>query len=644
MPDQQLLMARSETISKATPATKQMTLRCAAAEKLGAWLENDGCNFRVWAPTATHLEVHIGTSGERKFALSKDSDGYFSGVIADVVAGDLYKYSLDGQLPLPDPCSRYQPHGPHGASMVVDTRAYQWSDSEWRGITLAGQVIYEVHIGTFTQAGTFESAIAQLAHLKSVGITCIEVMPVAEWAGRWNWGYDGVCLFAPSHCYGEYEALKRFVDRAHELGLAVILDVVYNHLGPDGNYLPRYSPYYFSDRHTTEWGQPLNFDGQYSRAVRHFIVANACEWVQEFHLDGLRLDATQSIYDDSKLHVLAELVQNARQAAAPRKIILVAENEPQHASHLLPTEQGGLGFDAMWNDDFHHSSYVAATGRRHAYYHDYAGLAQEFVSAAKRGFLYQGQYYPWQKKDRGEWLQTPSASCVTFLQNHDQVANSLAGERIPQLTSAARYRALAALLLLTPQTPMLFMGQEFNCSSPFLFFTDHSAPLSSDVAVGRQQFLSQFPGIATLEGKAALPDPGNELSFHRSKLAWHELTKHATWLQLHTDLLALRRADPVIAAQARNGIDGAVLATQGFVLRWFDSIHGDRLLLVNLGSEVPVQSMPEPLLASPPAMRWSMRWSSEAVSYGGGGAVNPLTDHGWQLPAESAVLLTAIPK
>jgi len=620
-------------------ADTRSTARASTTEKrLGAhWLDNR-CEFRVWAPDADAITVHLEGSG-KQLPLRKDEDGYFSGVFAEVHVGDLYRYSIDGEVPLPDPCSRYQPAGPHGASMVVDTRAFAWSDHDWQGINLHGQVIYELHIGTFTPEGTFDAALARLPHLKTLGVTCIEVMPIAEWAGSRNWGYDGVCLFAPTHCYGDYDAFKRFVDRAHALGLAVILDVVYNHLGPDGNYLAQYSKYYFSTRHTTEWGEPLNFDGEQCHGMRHLIISNACEWVREFHLDGLRLDATQSIHDDSKPRVLAELTEAVRRTAAPRSIILVAENEPQRASHLLAVAQGGLGFDGMWNDDFHHSAYVAATGRREAYYSDYTGNAQEFIATAKHGFLFQGQFFQWQKQPRGEPLQTALSSCISFLENHDQVANSMYGQRLVQMTSEARYRALTALWLLLPQTPMLFMGQEF-ASSPFLFFVDHRAPLSKDVATGRKQFLSQFPDIAS-DGDAVLADPGDLKTFERCKLNWQELEARRHWLQLHIDLLALRRNDPVIAAQGSN-LDGAPLNTQAFVLRWFDAAHGDRLLLVNLGVAVPVQGYAEPLLASPPQRQWAMQWSSAAADYGGSGRIDPLTQQGWQLPAESAVLFAAI--
>lgn len=609
------------------------------ASVLGAQLVRGGCMFRVWSPESRKVEVLINNA---RVALQQDEAGYFTGLLPNAGVGDLYKYILDDGDALPDPCTRFQPQGPHGPSMIVDLDAYRWRDNKWTGITLKGQVLYELHIGSFTTAGTFDAAAAKLGHLHSLGVTAVELMPIIEWAGRWNWGYDGVCLFAPSHRYGDYQALKRFVDRAHSIGLGVILDVVYNHLGPEGNYLPKFSPHYFSDRHTTEWGKPLNFDGEFSTPVREFVIENACEWIREFHIDGLRLDATQSIFDDSPLHILAELGQRTRRTAAPRQILLIAENEPQHANHLLPLERGGLGFDAMWNDDFHHSAYVAATGKRHAYFHDYAGQAQEFVSAAKHGFLYQGQYYPWQQQPRGRPLQTALMSCVAFLQNHDQVANSLTGERLHKLTSPGRYRALTTLLLLAPQTPMLFMGQEFQSSRPFLFFADHQAPLRHEVFAGRKKFLEQFPGITTEQGQQRLDEPANENTFIRTCLDWTELSTKESALSLHKDLLNLRRIDPVIAAQAEQGIDGAVLSEHGFVLRWFDAVHGDRLLVVNLGVDIPLRPMPEPLLASPPAKQWSLVWSSEDIRYDGIGIESPLTEQGWRLPAESAVLFAAV--
>ena len=309
--------------------------------------------------------------------------------------------------------------------MLVDPTAFKWSDAQWRGVQLHGQVIYELHIGTFTPEGTFDAAAEKLRYLRELGITMIEVMPVAECPGRWNWGYDGVQLFAPYHVYGDHDAFKRFVDRAHALGLAVILDVVYNHLGPDGNYLKCFSPHYFSTRHHTEWGEALNLDGDYAQGTRDFILGNVRYWLGEFHLDGLRLDATQSIFDDSRPHILEELARTARETAQPRSIVVISENEPQHAQQLLPPERGGYGLDAMWNDDFHHAAKVALTGTRDGYFGDYTGRAQEFVSCVRRGFLYQGQWYPWQKKTRGQAAPgLPAWSLVVFLQNHDQVGNT----------------------------------------------------------------------------------------------------------------------------------------------------------------------------------------------------------------------------
>lgn len=607
---------------------------------LGALLEEGGCRFRVWAPAARTVAVAIEREGSRQWPLEAEADGYHSALVPVAQAGDRYRYLVDGRA-LPDPCSRFQPEGPHGPSEIVDPVAFEWHDQDWPGLVLKGQVLYELHIGTFTREGTFDAAAERLPYLSALGVTALEIMPIAEFPGRFNWGYDGVSLFAPSHQYGDYAALKRFVDAAHRLGLGVILDVVYNHLGPDGNYLPSFSPHYFTDRYRTDWGDPLNYDGDHSLPVRHFFVANAREWIESFHLDGLRLDATQSIFDSGPVNILAELGAAARKAAGERRILLISENEPQCASHLLPTPEGGLGLDAMWNDDFHHSAMVAATGRRHAYYFDYLGLPQEFVASAKRGFLFQGQHYLWQKQHRGEPLRTPIEGCIAFLQNHDQVANSLTGDRLHQLASPALCRALTATLLLGPQTPMLFMGQEFNSGSPFLFFADHEEPLRTQVWEGRREFLRQFPGAASREGQQQVQDPSLEQTFLRSRLDWSECTEDNIALRLHRDLLALRRSDPVIAGQGANGFDGAVICASVFVLRWFDSTEGDRLLVVNLGADVHQRPVPEPLLACQPGRSWAMRWSSESTVYGGTGSVNPDADSGWTFPAQTAVLLVA---
>lgn len=609
---------------------------------LGATRARGESLFRVWAPQAKTVEVVFGESQEPPLALQREPSGYFSGATSARVS--LYKYRVDDTGPWPDPCSRFQPQGVHGPSMIVDPAAFKWSDAEWRGVPqLRGHILYELHIGTFTPAGTFDAAIDKLPYLRELGITMIEVMPVAQCPGRWNWGYDGVQLFAPNHAYGDHEALKRFVDRAHALGLAVILDVVYNHLGPDGNYLRCFSPHYFSTRHKTEWGEALNLDGEQAQGTRDFILGNACYWLSEFHLDGLRLDATQSIFDDSRPHILEELARAAREAGQPRSIVVISENEPQHAQQLLPPEQGGFGLDAMWNDDFHHAAKVALTGTRDGYFGDYTGRAQEFVSCVRRGFLYQGQWYPWQKKTRGAAVPgLPAWSTIVFLQNHDQVGNTFLGDRVHAGAAPGKYRALMALTLLGPQTPMFFMGQEFAAAARFMFFADHHEELAALVHNGRREFLSQFRAYADEETQQRVPAPHAESTFVESKLDWNEVEQHADALAFHRDLLQLRACDPVISQQDLAKIDGATLSEQAFVLRWSDAEHGDRLLVINLDQELALAAPAEPLLAPTRGTSWQLLWSSEEPRYGGHGVVLPVADRGrgeWRLSAQSAVLL-----
>jgi maltooligosyltrehalose trehalohydrolase len=605
----------------------------------GAELTPEGVHFRVWAPGSHEVEVVL-EGAARPLRLDSEDEGYFSGP-ARLAPGTLYRYRLDGGESYPDPYSRFQPRGPHGPSMVVDPDAYTWKDAQWAGISLPGQVLYEMHIGAFTPEGTFDAAIRELPHLADLGVTCLEIMPIGEFPGRFNWGYDAVDLFAPYHGYGDYDAFKRFVDAAHALRLGVILDVVYNHLGTDGNYLGRFSRNYFTDRYPNEWGDAINFDGDASQHVRALFSANAAYWVREFHLDGLRLDATQSIYDASRPHVLAEIAARARAEAVPRSILLIGENEPQRIQALDSIPDGGFGLDALWNDDFHHSARVALTGRCDGYFHDHRGRAQEFISAAKYGFLFQGQHYGWQKKARGTpALQRAPCCFVTYVQNHEQVANTFYGQRIHELTSPARLRAMTALLLLSPQTPMLFMGQEFAASSPFAFFADHKPELAQDVYSGRRKFMEQFKHYATPAAQAALLDPKSPETFARSKLNFAERETHRAVLDLHRDLLRLRREDPVIARCSRD-LDGAVLGERAFLLRWFDADHGDRLLLVNLGDELDLRPMPEPLLAPPAEAQWQLGWSSDEPRYGGPGTLDPSASAQWHLPGECATLFRA---
>jgi maltooligosyltrehalose trehalohydrolase len=617
--------------------------RCAWHLDLGAEVLAEGVRFRVWAPKCQQVEVMIVGERATTFPLISEGDGYFSRSVPRLSAGTLYRYRLDAGQAYPDPCSRFQPQGPHGPSMVIDPRAYRWQDADWSGIHLPGQVIYELHIGTFTPEGTFDAAIWELDELERLGITLIEVMPIAEFPGRWNWGYDGVDLYAPSHTYGDAEAFKRFVDAAHTHGLGVILDVVYNHLGPDGNYLPAYSDCYFTDRYKNDWGAAINFDGPGSREVRKFFIGNACYWIAEFHLDGLRLDATQDIHDAGPVHVLAEMSQSARKAAGKRQIMLIAENEPQHVRCITSVEQGGYGLDGMWNDDFHHTARVALTGRHEAYYTDYCGKPQEFLSAIKRGFLYQGQWYHWQGKPRGSVVTTqPASALVIYTQNHDQVANSLQGKRLTALTSTARYRALTALMLLAPETPMLFMGQEFGASSPFLYFADYAEKvLAGNVHQGRKKFLAQFPSYGSAEAQEVVPDPCSPATFECSKLDFSERTTHMPLYLLHQDLLRLRREDPLVARQERERLDGAVLGAEALVLRFFSTTGDDRLLVVNLGTDLDYVPAPEPLLAPVSGGSWRLVWSSDDPRYGGPGIINPCGSEGWRLPGASTVFLAA---
>ncbi len=556
-----------------------------------------------------------------------------------------YKYSLDGGEAYPDPASRYQPTGPHGFSQIVDPNSFPWSDEEWRGVKLEGQVLYELHIGTFTPGGTWVCAAEKLPYLRDTGITLLEVMPIADFPGKFGWGYDGVQLYAPASIYGTPDDMRAFVDRAHSLGIGVILDVVYNHIGPDGNYLSKFSPFYFTKKHRTDWGEAINFDGDQSRGVREFYRENAAYWIGEFHLDGLRFDATQDIFDESEPNILAECSQAARQAARSRHLLLVGENEPQNTRLIKPLAEGGFGFDALWNDDYHHTAMVALTGKADAYYTDYKGTAQEFVSALKYGYLYQGQWYRWQKKRRGSsTFGLPRPSLINFIQNHDQVANSARGQRINELSSPGMVKAVTAATLLGPGTPMLFQGQEFGASSPFLYFADHKPELAKLIRAGRVEFLAQWRALKLPEMRECFADPEAPETFERSKLDHSEVQAHRETYALHSDLLRLRRDDPVISQQGANGLDGAVLSSTCFVIRFFSpDYEGDRLLLVNLGKDLELNPAPEPLLAPPAGAEWVSLWSSEDPQYGGCGTPPLDTDENWRVPGQAAVVLGPSP-
>jgi maltooligosyltrehalose trehalohydrolase len=586
---------------------------------IGAEIGGEGTSFRVWAPG--HREVSVVIDGV-DYVLHAEDDGYFHGVVSGASTGTRYRFRIDGaDDTFPDPASRFQPDGPHGDSEVVDPNVYRWSDGNWRGVDKRNLAIYEMHIGTFTREGNWRAAIEQLAALRDTGINLLEIMPVHEFPGRFGWGYDGVDLWAPTRLYGRPDDFRAFVDAAHSHGLGVILDVVYNHLGPDGCYLTKFTPDYFTKKYVNDWGEAINFDGPNAAGVREFFAENAAYWIDEFHLDGLRLDATQSVQDASHENVITLIVRRAREAAKEKEIFIVGENEPQEVKLI-----DDYGLDALWNDDWHHAAMVAATGKREAYYTDYRGTPQEFVSMAQSGFLYQGQYYSWQKDRRG----TPSAhlppeSLVCFLQNHDQVANSARGERLQFTTSPGRYRALTALLLLGPNTPMLFQGQEFGSSAPFLFFADHEPELAAKVAKGRRESLEQFPSLKALHGD--LPAPDDVATFERCKLDHRERDAHPEVVALHRDLLRLRM-------EMIGRVRGAVIGAEVLALR-----YEQRLLIVNLGVEIRMDIVPEPLLAPPLDRRWELRWSSDSLDYGGPGIIPIETKGTWIVPAHAAIVM-----
>jgi maltooligosyltrehalose trehalohydrolase len=608
-------------------------------------LSHGGCHFRVWASRRKQVEVVLAGSHERRTTLSAEREGYFSGVVEQAKVGDLYWFRLDGDRRFPDPASRFQPDGPHGPSQIVDPSSFPWTDHDWPGVRLAGQVIYEMHIGTYTPEGTFAAAAEHFPYLAATGITVLEVMPVAEFPGQFGWGYDGVDMFAPTRLYGSPDDFRRFVNEAHRHKLAVILDVVYNHFGPDGNYVREFSDHYLSTRYENEWGDPINFDDQRAGPVREFFISNAAYWIDEFHVDGLRLDATQQIFDASSEHVLRDINRAARSAAKGRDIILVAENERQLARTARPLESGGYGLDGIWNDDFHHSARVAQCSKSEAYLSDYQARPQEFISAAKWGFLFQGQRYVWQKARRGHAaFDLAPEQFINFLENHDQVANSATGVRPRLLSSPGRHRALTALCLLMPGTPMLFQGQEFGATSPFLFFADHQPELARLVSQGRSSFLRQFPSVAISEAQKLIPEPSDRATFERCKLDHSEREKNAPLLKLHRDLLRLRREDPAFRAPRKRGCDGAVLGDDAFVLRFFVDEGLDRLLVVNLGHDLHLEPAPEPLLAPPEEMQWTTLWSSDSVEYGATGTPPLEVDGEWRLPGEAAVVLIPAPR
>jgi len=511
----------------------------------GAELAGGGTRFRLWAPACTRVRLELGREAPRLVDMAAEEDGWHMARLEGVAAGTAYAFRLEDGALVPDPASRANPWDVHGPSAVVDPRAFEWSDDAWRGRPWHEAVVYELHVGTFTAEGTFRAALERLDHLAQCGITAIEVMPVADFPGERNWGYDGVLAFAPDSAYGTPEDFKRFVSEAHARDLMVLLDVVYNHFGPEGNHLARYAPQFFNPAHRTPWGAAINFDGDHAREVRAFFVHNALYWIEEFHLDGLRMDAVHAIADDSAEHIVAEIARAI--AAGPghdRQVHLVIEND-RNESRFLARGSGNAHASAQWNDDWHHAAHVLASGETDGYYADYAAHPAALLARAlAEGFAYQGETsaYRGGVARGGRCAHLPPDAFVAFLQNHDQAGNRARGERLVTLAPAAALRLATATLLLAPAVPMLFMGDEYGAATPFLYFCDFHGALANAVREGRRKEFAAFPRFAGPEDGEAIPDPNARATFEASKLRWEELGRpeHAGALARHRALLALR--------------------------------------------------------------------------------------------------------
>ena len=488
----------------------------------------------MWAPEAGHVSVIL--EGDREIGLEAGPGGYFQADVPGAAAGMRYRYRVESGT-FPDPASRFQPQGVHGPSLIVDPHAFRWSDEGWACGPLDTLVFYELHVGTFTPEGTFEGMRRRLGHLRDLGVTAIELMPVSDFPGRWNWGYDPAAIFAPSRAYGTPDDLRRLVDDAHRLGLAVFLDVVYNHFGPDGAYAVTLSPRFLSARHRTPWGPAINLDGEGSAGVRAFFIENALHWLHEYHLDGLRLDATHALVDDGARHFLGELAAAIR-GAGGRPRCLIAEDHRNLNRLLWPETRGGYGIDAVWSDDYHHQVRRVLTGQDDGYFTDFTSSSRDLATIIRTGWLFTGQFSRHFGEARGtDPAGIPAYRFIHFVQNHDQVGNRPQGDRLSALVSPAAYRAVSALLLCAPQTPLLFMGQEWAARSPFLYFTDHGETIGAQVTRGRREEFRGFRGFGE-----DIPDPQDPRTFERSRLRWEEMEiePHAGTLRLYHDLLAWR--------------------------------------------------------------------------------------------------------
>jgi maltooligosyltrehalose trehalohydrolase len=602
-----------------------------AVPRLGAWVEPGvGVRWRVWAPERQRVEVvlhgHDGRPGAT-LPMAREPGGFFTATLGGEGPGVRYKLRVDGEGPFPDPWSRSQPDGVHASSEVV-VPDFPWTDAGWRGADPEHQVLYELHVGTATPEGTFEALIPRLRSLRELGITTLELMPLASFPGTRNWGYDGVDLFAPAAVYGGPTGLRRLIDAAHAEGLAVLIDVVYNHFGPDGNYLRCYSSHYFTGRHHTPWGEAVNYDGPDSAVVRELVLSNVEMWIRDYHADGLRLDAAHALVDDSAPHLLEDIVARARAAAPGRRVLVFAEDERNDTRLLRPPAQGGYGLDGVWADDFHHQMRRAFAGDSEGYYQDYGGTVEELARTLRQGWFYEGQH----SRNLGHARGTPADDVpprqfVHCIQNHDQVGNRALGERLGMDVSAAAFRAMSTLLLLSPHTPLLFMGQEWNASTPFLYFTDHTAELGRLVTEGRRK---EFAGFTRFSG-GEVPDPQAPETFARSKLDWGEAERpeHAPVRALYRELLRLRATEPCLRERRRGSHDARPVGEHALVLERRGPSGGTLHVLVNVRG-----TLEHPLPQGAELVLWS-----EAPRYGGSQAETPRRDGVLRLEGPAAAVV-----
>jgi maltooligosyltrehalose trehalohydrolase len=532
--------------------------------------------FRVWAPNAQQVKLEI---DGRRIPMSEAHGGWWSAAVERVPDNADYAFILDDGKPLPDPRSPWQPGGVQGPSRVVDLRRFSWTDQNWQAGPLGSAVFYELHVGTFTPDGTFEAAIRRLDHLRTLGVTHVELMPVAEFPGSRGWGYDGVDLYAPHHSYGGPEGLMKFVDACHAKGLAVILDVVYNHLGPSGNYLESFGPY-FTDRYATPWGKAVNLDGPGSTELRRYFRDNALMWLRDYHFDGLRIDAVHAIVDTSAVHLLEQLAEEVRRLESQlgRHLVLIAESDLNDPRIVRPPEIGGYGIDAQWSDDYHHSLHAVLTGERDGYYADFGSLA-DLAKALTHGYVYDGKYSAHRQRRHGRPATGLSGHrFLAYLQNHDQIGNRAKGERSSHLMTVGLLKVAAALTFTSAFLPVLFQGEEWGASSPFQYFTDHEDPeFGHKVKEGRRGEFASF-GWDPQE----IPDPQAEVTFQRSKLNWKELERepHSSLLRWHRDLIGLRRDEPTL----RDGDLAKVKVRYDEDAKWLLMERGTVIVASNFGA------------------------------------------------------------